>query len=66
MSILNNFVIDRWMICKVPTMVIDQTMPWMIQRGIDNESNSIDDGLTLKKQNKNNGMTIYQQSINCI
>jgi len=54
------------MIRKVPTIVIDQTMPWMIQRGIDNESNSIDDGLTLKKQNKNNGMTIYQQSINCI
>jgi len=54
------------MIRKVPTIVIDQTMPWMIQRGIDNESNSIDDGSILTKQNKNNGMTKYQQSINCI
>ena len=50
------------MIRKVPTMVIDQTTPWMIQRGIDNDdqSNSIDDRLTLSKQNKNNGMTKYQ------
>jgi len=30
----------------------------MIQQGIDgDQSNSIDDGLTLKKKNSNNGMT---------
>jgi len=41
------------MIRKVPTMMTDQTMPWMIQQGIDNydQPSSIDNGLTLKKQN---------------
>jgi len=55
------------MIRKVPTMISDQTM-WMIQQGINNDdqSNSINDGLTLTKQNKNNGMTNYLQSIKCI
>jgi len=55
------------MIRKVPTMISDQTM-WMIQQGINNDdqSNSINDGLTLTKQNKNNGMTKYLQSIKCI
>jgi len=55
------------MICKVPTMISDQTM-WMIQQGIhnDDQSNSINDRLTLTKQNKNNSMTKYLQSIKCI
>jgi len=39
------------MIRKVPTMMTDQTMPWMIQQGIDNDDqlNSIDDGFTLTR-----------------
>jgi len=52
------------MIRKVPTMMTDQTMPWMIQQGIDNyDQRSIDNGLTLKKQN---GITKDLQSIKSI